>query len=444
MNKEHIISDEATDEIQLALMKNENWLAYNTVPYFLERGDMYFFKDQDEANEFAANNISDSDSFKVIYFGSFADVLRQIPYGENLSLHNRIDPDANPLQDKDGNAFTDSLIEHWENEQIKSSQKRNIMDEKAFGFNETQLKRSGFAEAFTPDLQQKMKEGVPMIQHTFKKQYDADQVEATLHLKKSATSDFYFLNKFDLHLQKEGQADPVKQTFYITSKKQAEDDESNQQKAKHENRYTLKEAYNLLAGRPVYKHLVNKDGEEYDAWVKINFKNKLENGNHEMKQYTKNYGFDLESVLSKYPIKELGNDQYKQSLIDSLHRGNMQKATFVGEGGKEEKLYVSPNITFGALHIYDSNKQRIPIDILVEKQYIGKEFAESLKIRASQLQKPEQTQKQEQPQSQKQDLNQAQKQEPTQSLKQEQKQTKKQKQKNDEPAKKHSRKQKMH
>jgi hypothetical protein len=122
----------------------------------------------------------------------------------------------------------------------------------------------------------------------------------------------------------------------------------------------------------------------------------------------------------------------------------MQKATFVGEGGKEEKLYVSPNITFGALHIYDSNKQRIPIDILVEKQYIGKEFAESLKIRASQLQKPEQTQKQEQPQSQKQDLNQAQKQEPTQSLKQEQKQTKKQKQKNDEPAKKHSRKQKMH
>jgi len=96
------------------------------------------------------------------------------------------------------------------------------------------------------------------------------------------------------------------------------------------------------------------------------------------------------------------------------------------------------------LHVYDSNKQRIPIDTLVEKQYIGKEFAESLKMRVIQQLKPEQSQKQESSQSQKQDLNQAQKQEPTQSLKQEEKQTNKHKQKNDAPVKKHSRKQKMH
>ena len=33
----------------------------------------------------------------------------------------------------------------------------------------------------------------------------------------------------------------------------------------------------------------------------------MNNGNYEMKQYTTNYGFELESVLPKYPIKELGN-----------------------------------------------------------------------------------------------------------------------------------------
>jgi len=59
-----------------------------------------------------------------------------------------------------------------------------------------------------------------------------------------------------------------------------------------------------------------------------------------MKQYTKNYGFELENVLAKYPIKELANEQYKQSLIDSLHRDNLQKATFVGGDGKEERLHV--------------------------------------------------------------------------------------------------------
>lgn len=337
-------------------------------------------------------------------------------------------PDANPLYNKDGNNFTDALIEHWEKQNIQSSKKSTIMDEKAMGFNENQLKRSGFAEAFTPDLQQKMNDGVPVIQHNFKKEYDGDKVEATLHLKKSATSDYFFLNKFDLQLQKNGQADAVKQTFYISTKKESGED-GNQQKTKQENRYTLKEAYNLLAGRPVHKNLVSKEGNEYEAWVKLNFKNKLDNGNHEMKQYTKNYGFELENVLAKYPIKELTNEQYKQSLIDSLHRGNLQKATFVDKDGREEKLYISSNITLGALNVYDQNKQRIPTEILVEKQHIGKELAEELKQRVSQQQKPEQIQKQEQTPSPKQE--------------QSQKQTKEQKQKNEAPAKKQARKQKV-
>lgn len=285
------------------------------------------------------------------------------------------------------------------------------MDEKAMGFNESQLKRTGFTEAFTPELKAKMEQGQPLIQHEFKKNYEGDQVAATLHLKKSATSDYYFLNKFDLQLQKDGQANSLSQTFYITSKKATDDSEDgNQQKNKIDNKYTLKEAYNLLSGRAVLKNLVSKEGNEYEAWVKLSLKNKLDNGNHEIKQYTKNYGFELEAVLSKYPIKELTNEQYKQSLLDSLHRGNLQKATFVGSDGKEEKLYISPNITLGALNVYDQNKERLSTERLVEKQYIGKELAEQLKQRVSQQQKPEQVplQQQEQTQKQKQELKQKQ------------------------------------
>lgn len=303
------------------------------------------------------------------------------------------------------------------------------MDEKAMSFNESQLKRTGFAEAFTPELKAKMEQGVPLIQHEFKKNYDGDQVTANLHLKKSARSDYYFLNKFDLQLQKDGRADSVKQTYYITSRKVAGNGEENgEQKAKQDIKYTLKEGYNLLDGRPVYKNLVSKDGNEYEAWNKLNFKKKLDNGNFEMKQYTKNYGFDLENVLSKYPIKELVNEQYKQSLIDSLHRGNLQKATFVGSNGNEEKLYISPNITLGALNVYDQNKERIPTEQLVEKQYIGKELAGQLKQRVSQLQMQEQKERPE----------------PAPSQKKEEKQKQAQKPKSDEPVKKQSRKQKVH
>ena len=278
------------------------------------------------------------------------------------------------------------------------------MTERDLQFNENQLKRTGFAEAFTPDLKAKMEQGLPEIKHPFKKEYDGDRVEATLHLKKSTTSDFYFLNKFDLRLQKEGQANAIAQTFYLTQRKPAQDAEDGSPQ-RLENKYTLKEAYNLLAGRPVFKDLVNQEGHEYQAWVKLNFKNTMNNGNYEMKQYHTNYGFDLEKTLGHYPIKELTNPQYKESLIDSLHRGNLQKATFVGPDGKEEKLYISPNITFGSLNVFDQNKQRLPTETLVEKQYIGKELAEKLaervaqqeqqKIQPKQKQEPEQTPKQE-------------------------------------------------
>lgn len=257
------------------------------------------------------------------------------------------------------------------------------MDEKAMGFNEGQLKRTGFAEAFTPELKAQMEQGAAVIQHNFKKEYDGDKVDATLHLKKSATSDYYFVNKFDLEVQTQNQAAAVKQTFYLTRKASAGEDGA-EAKQKQDNKYTLKEGYNLLAGRPVYKDLVSNEGQEYQAWVKLNFKNQLNNGNYEMKQYTTNYGFELQNVLSKYPIKELATEQYKKSLIESLNRGNLQKVTFVDVNGKEEKLFISPAITLGSLNVYDLNKQRIPTETLVEKNFIGKELAADLKERVAQ------------------------------------------------------------
>ncbi|RYZ81704.1 MAG: hypothetical protein EOP04_23470 [Proteobacteria bacterium] len=183
------------------------------------------------------------------------------------------------------------------------------MDERTMSFNEGQLKRSGFAEAFNADLIDKMEKRLPLIQHSFSKEFDGDKVSAVLHLKKSSTSDHYFLNKFDLSLQKEAQLSQTKQTFYVNRKPVPATIDTDRRET-YENRFTLKEAYNLLAGRPVFKNLVNNEGVEYQAWVKLNLKNKQENGNHEVKQYTKKYGFDLESILAKYSIKELATDQY--------------------------------------------------------------------------------------------------------------------------------------
>lgn len=397
MNTEHPIADDVLDLVQLALLKGECYMAYNNSLYFIDKEVVYFFHSKDEAFDFAHNNIGAFDRFSVIEFHSIHDLLKHIPYGQNLNNQLQSDPDANGLYNREGNAFTEALTDHVASTNkvngLQNSKNKTIMDEKAIAFNEGQLKRVGFAEAFTPELRNKMAEGVASIQHSFQKQYDGDQVNATLHLKKSATSDYYFLNKFELELQKEGIANSIKQTFYLTKKLSSDEGEGGQ-KSKLENKYTLKEAYNLLSGRPVFKDLVSNEGKEYRAWVKLNFKNQLDNGNYEMKQFTANYGFDLEETMKHYPIKELMNAEYKQALIESLHRGNLQKATFLSGEGKEEKLYISPQITTGALAVYDANNQRLPTETLVEKGYIGKELAEGLKEQFSQSRKPEQKQDQ--------------------------------------------------
>ena len=50
-------------------------------------------------------------------FISIADVLRKAPHRELLDNQRR-DPDANGLYNRNGNAFTDAIIGHFEQQQI--------------------------------------------------------------------------------------------------------------------------------------------------------------------------------------------------------------------------------------------------------------------------------------------------------------------------------------
>lgn len=83
MNDEHVISDEAFNHINSELLKGNQWLAYNTVSYFLDTHDVYLFNSKDEANDFAERNISEFDNYRVIKAKSVDEVLKQIPYGES-------------------------------------------------------------------------------------------------------------------------------------------------------------------------------------------------------------------------------------------------------------------------------------------------------------------------------------------------------------------------
>ena len=77
MDEEHVISDSLFEQAQFEISFNRNWIAYNSAPYFLDKGDVYFFKYKEEAIEFSDNNISEYDDYRVINIKSIQDFLIQ-------------------------------------------------------------------------------------------------------------------------------------------------------------------------------------------------------------------------------------------------------------------------------------------------------------------------------------------------------------------------------
>lgn len=90
----------------------------------------------------------------------------------------------------------------------------------------------------------------------------------------------------------------------------------------------------------------------------MDFKQADTNGNFKLNQYHQNYGYDLEATLAKHPIKELENPKYKEDLMDSMKKGNLQSATFLKEDN-EVRQYIEANPQFKTINVYDSNMQRI-------------------------------------------------------------------------------------
>lgn len=269
------------------------------------------------------------------------------------------------------------------------------MENEVEQYHEKQFQRIGMPEAYNDEVREQMRQGQEELRVKLEKEIDGNKVEALIYLKKLPALTSYEIKRFDLTLQKPGQQENISQRFYLGEQRKVYNDDG--RLTYRQNRYTMKEAYNLLSGRPVYKRLVSRDGVSFEAWVKMNSQKKLANGNHELNYFTKNYGYKLDNVLKEYSIKELSMPKYLGYMMESLNRGNLQQATFVHKDGKEEQLYISPSIKTGSLHVYDQEKRPIPVKALIEQGLISKDLGQKLgqieKISQSQKQAPQREQK---------------------------------------------------
>gem|GEM_PF-486433 len=181
MENGHVISDEVMKEIQVSIANQEYWLAYNTWSYFLEREDVFFFKTQEEAEDFALNNFSDHDSFAVIKALSIDDVLKQIPYGK--VLENYLNHTTNQLlSPSNQNAFIE----------LKQSNLSELKDE---------LKELGFSERIIPAINFYINRSECRFQVQENERSQEEKIRYLLSYQKNPNTDTYFLKGYEATLQ---------------------------------------------------------------------------------------------------------------------------------------------------------------------------------------------------------------------------------------------------
>lgn len=296
-----------------------------------------FFRNPLDAKEYCLVMTNDANYFQSLPVESVIDDLRVV-------LESGINTSDNEAFELTGFAklFRESK------EILDNNLNTNIMNQKNFEFLKDQLKYTGFGETFDAELRDKMAKGDQdfKIMHTGIMNNglpNKDTLTVELNFKRSEQTDMYFFNSYHVNLQKEENKPGLEQTFYIN---------------KDSASITMKEAYNLMEGRSVNKDLKNREGESYNCWLKMNFKESDSQGNFKLNQYHQNYGYDLEASLAKHSIKELNTPKYKEDLLNSLKKGNLQSVTFV-VGGTESKMYVEANPQFKTINVYDENLQRI-------------------------------------------------------------------------------------
>jgi hypothetical protein len=213
---------------------------------------------------------------------------------------------------------------------MKSEHLNSLQDDmKYLGFGDNAL--------LDQQLKEQILKGIEGFELYTDAYFDEDtRLEVKLYFRRSAKEDRYFFNKYDaLLIYPEESVKNKAQTFYVHLGKGV----------------TFKESFNLLQGRSVYKNMINLEGEKYKAWLKLDFGAKDLHDNHKVKQFGTRYGYELEKVLEKYPIRELQDEKTKADLYRSLQRGNLQLVNF-DKAAKSEKMYIEANPMFKTINIY--------------------------------------------------------------------------------------------
>lgn len=122
-----------------------------------------------------------------------------------------------------------------------------------------------------------------------------------------------------------------------------------------------------MEGRAVHKQLFNAEGQKYQAWLTLDDKNLTDNGNKKINHYHENYGFDLEKVIAGKGIRELEDVKAKDDLLYSLKKGNAQQITVSSTDG-DKKYFITANPRFKTVDLFDHQMKKIKREELLQSE----------------------------------------------------------------------------
>ena len=229
---------------------------------------------------------------------------------------------------------------------------QNVMNTQNAEFLKKSLLNLGFGDKLNAELDKEMAAKIPEFKLGLQHEFNQKTVDYTLHFKAGDNKDMYFFNKYDATINhKDDPAKNIDQTFFINKG----------------SGITAKEAFNLMEGRAVHKQLYNLEGQKYQSWLTLDDKNLTENGNKKIKHYHENYGYDIDKVIAGKGIKELEDPKAKEELMYSLKKGNAQQITIGGEDG-DKKYFIAANPQFKTVDLYDHQMKKIKREELLQPE----------------------------------------------------------------------------
>lgn len=381
--------DGLIDYLQQQKDGGHSWVVYDTDNPINSKYDLHCFADESEALDHAK-------AYQQIWNWHEAVPISTTIY--QLKKLDKIQSDKTDL-----------------NNNIKSIKKGKAMNLNNLENLREEMKNLGFKDKLIEKMEDNMSKNVPEFTLHDSVPATKGQVDLALHFKQSGQSDFYYFNKFTVsHNQgkplEEGQKymvitkneegkNIVKKhenvsdalAFFKEQKGNSElavgkDAASKVMLASMENGkvnyvakefnrtfyaspvnqtiwlergkgFTAEQAANLIQGRSVYRDdMMNMAGETYKAWIKLDFdKGKDRFQNYSINQYhDPSYGFDINKVLDKFNIKELGDPAKKVLLEASLRNGNRPLVT-VEKEGQEVKVFLEAVPRYSQLNMYAEN-----------------------------------------------------------------------------------------